>query len=133
MSQAKPTIGQYMTPAAHFVAPSDSLVTAQSLMEAHVIRHLPVVDAGKVVGMVTMSDLYVMESTFAFDPEKTEVSSAMSAEVYTVEPGELLETVAAEMADRRIGSAVIIEGGELRGVFTTTDACRVLAEVLKAR
>lgn len=122
-----------MTPAAHFVGPEDSLVTAQSLMEAHTIRHLPVVDDGKVVGMVTMSDLYVMESTFSFDPEKTTVSSAMSAEVYTVEPSELLETVAAEMAERRIGSAVIIEGGTLCGVFTTTDACRVLAEVLKQR
>jgi acetoin utilization protein AcuB len=133
MSQAKPTIGEHMTPAAHFVGPEDSLVTAQSLMEAHTIRHLPVVDDGKVVGMVTMSDLYVMESTFSFDPEKTTVSSAMSAEVYTVEPSELLETVAAEMAERRIGSAVIIEGGTLCGVFTTTDACRVLAEVLKQR
>lgn len=119
-----------MTAAKHKVAPSDPLSTARSLMEAHTIRHLPVVDGTKVVGMITMSDLFVMESTFGADPEKTLVSDAMSQDVYTVGPNEPLENVAREMARRYIGSAVVLEGERLTGVFTTTDACRVLAEVL---
>jgi acetoin utilization protein AcuB len=133
MTKETPTIGRSMTVAKHWVAPGDTLVAAKALMEAHTIRHLPVLEGTTVVGVVTMSDLFVMEATFAADPEKTTVEEAMSRDVYTVAPSEPLENVAREMARRYIGSAIVLEDGKLVGLFTTTDACRILAEVLASK
>ena len=44
-----------------------------------------------------------------------------------------LQRVVAEMAHRRIGSALITKDGRLAGIFTATDACRCLAELLAGR
>jgi CBS domain-containing protein len=43
-----------------------------------------------------------------------------------------LDHVVEEMAERRIGSALVTHHGTLAGIFTVTDACRVLAEILKS-
>jgi acetoin utilization protein AcuB len=54
----------------------------------------------------------------------------MSQEVFTVSPDSPLRMAAQEMAERKLGSAVVVEHGNVVGVFTATDACRVLALVL---
>jgi acetoin utilization protein AcuB len=133
MKSTRPTVGEHMSPAKHVVAPADSLAIARDVMQANLVRHLPVVEKDRVVGMITQSDLFVMESTFAVDPEKTRVRDAMSSDLYTVAPSEPLDVVAGEMARRHIGSAIVLEGGALVGLFTTTDACRILGEVLRER
>src|SRR5262245_39233431 len=124
------TVGRYMTEVRHQLAPGDTLVKAKELMQANAIRHLPVLKDSKVVGMLTLGDLYVMEAIVAADPEKTTVESAMSRELYLVEPEQPLAEVAGEMALRHVGSALVLKNGELTGIFTTTDACRVLGEIL---
>jgi acetoin utilization protein AcuB len=50
----------------------------------------------------------------------------MAEEPYTVSPEEPLDVVAAIMADHKIGSAVIVDCGEVQGIFTTVDALRAL-------
>jgi acetoin utilization protein AcuB len=50
-----------------------------------------------------------------------------------VRPDTPVDEVAREMADRRYGCAVVIEGGKVVGVFTTTDALRALSELLDRR
>jgi CBS domain-containing protein len=47
-----------------------------------------------------------------------------------VDAGEPAEAVAAAMAERHLGSALVTRAGKLVGIFTTTDACRALARVL---
>jgi acetoin utilization protein AcuB len=125
------TIGRYMTEAKYVVAPRDTLVKAKELMQLYQVRHLPVLDGPKVVGMVTLGDLYVMEAIVEADPDKTLVENAMSRELYIVGPDAPLSEVATEMARREVGSALVVENDRLAGIFTTTDACRVLGEVLK--
>ena len=61
------------------------------------------------------------------DPEKLAVEEAMSQEVYSVSPKASLREVAQTMAERKYGSAVVMEGNQVRGIFTTVDALRVLA------
>ena len=56
--------------------------------------------------------------------------SFILGEPYTVAPDAQLREVARTMAERKIGSAVVVDGGEVTGVFTTTDALRALAAVL---
>lgn len=126
------TIGASMTTAKYSVAPTDTLGKAKELMQLNAVRHLPVLDGGRVVGIVTLSDLYVMEAIVAADPDKTHVEDAMSKELYLVAPETPLAEVAREMAARGVGSAIVVENQRLVGIFTSTDACRVLGEVLSA-
>lgn len=112
------------------VRPTDPLAEAREMMTANACRHLPVVEDGALVGMISLGDLYVMEALNQLDPEDTEVQSAMSRDILAVPRGTPLRHVAAEMARLHVGSAIVVDGVRPIGIFTSTDACRVLAEVL---
>ncbi|MEW6270451.1 MAG: CBS domain-containing protein [Thermodesulfobacteriota bacterium] len=60
------------------------------------------------------------------------VRNAYEEGPYVVEDDEPLDVVAREMADRQIGSALVTRHGKLVGIITTTDVCRLLADVLAA-
>lgn len=128
-----PTIREHMSPAIHTVRESDPITTAKELMQVHSIRHLPVLgEGGEVVGMVSLGDLYVVEAVAELDPDRTNVSAAMSQELFTVAPGTALVEVVCTMAKEHIGSALVLEEGRLLGLFTASDACRVLGQVLRS-
>lgn len=129
---SQPTVGDYMGQNVHSIPPTESLRTARDLMQAHGIRHLPVLRGGHLVGLLSLSDLYVLESSLGVDPETSRVADAIQGEVYSVPPSAPLRTVARAMTDRRIGTAVVVEGGAVVGLFTATDAVRALAEILEA-
>lgn len=107
------------------------MALAHQMMRKYSIRHLPVLHAGKVVGMVTMRDLHLLETLPDVDPHETGVEEAMSTDVFEVERAAPLADVADTMAARKLGSAVIVERGAVIGVFTTTDALRALAAALR--
>jgi acetoin utilization protein AcuB len=103
------------------------------MMRTHHIRHLPVLDGGKLVGMVTERDLHLVETLRDVDPREVIVDEAMSNHVYSVDPDIALDVVAETMAEHKYGSAVAIQNGKVVGIFTTNDACRALAELLHSR
>jgi acetoin utilization protein AcuB len=105
----------------------DTLADARRVMRERGIRHLPVLDAGRLVGVVSQRDLYLAESLAGVDPGTDTVREAMCGEPYTVPPGASLEEVATTMAERRLGSAIVVDRGAVIGVFTTVDALRALA------
>jgi acetoin utilization protein AcuB len=119
-----------MTSAVHCIGSDQPLSVAHEMMRTHAIRHLPVLKAGKLVGILSLRDLHLVETLPGADPEKITVDEAMTEDLYAVGPTTDLREVAVEMANRKLGSAVIVEKGKLRGLFTTTDALRALAEVL---
>jgi len=55
------------------------------------------------------------------------VDEAMTIDVYTVPPTATLAKVAGAMAEHRYGSALIVDGEKVVGIFTTVDAMRALA------
>jgi len=126
------TIGEHASPLRVWISPDASLSEASELMQAEGVRHLPVLQDERLVGMLTLSDLYAIQSMLALEPAESAVSMAMSQELYCVSPQTALAQVAQEMAARGIGSAVVIEDERPVAIFTTTDACRVLAQVLRA-
>jgi acetoin utilization protein AcuB len=128
MAQAL-TVQAFMTASPHSIGHDQKLSLAHTLMRKYSIRHLPVLDAGKLVGVVTDRDLHLVETLKDVDPEGVVVEEAMSQEVYAVGPGAPLREVAAHMAERKLGSAVVLKGGRVVGVFTTTDALRAVAEL----
>jgi acetoin utilization protein AcuB len=126
-----PTVRQYMTPSPHTIGPTRSLALARRTMLEHRVRHLPVLDGGHIVGVVSERDLLFVESLPGVNPTEVQVAEAMVQEVFTVDPdmpiGEVVET----MIERKMGSAVVCEEERVVGVFTTIDALRALHERLE--
>ena len=125
-----PTINRFMSRSPHTIGHDQPLAAAHQMMNEHGIRHLPVLKAGKLVGIVSQRDLHFVETLRGVDAKEVKVSEAMSPEAFTVGPRASLRKVAAEMARKKYGSAVVMDGGHVAGVFTTVDALRALASVL---
>ncbi len=122
-----------MTEAPHSIGADQTLETAHEMMRAHRIRHLPVLRAGKLVGLVSQRDLYLVETLQDVDPRTVRVDEAMSQNAHCVAPTAPLARVAATMAEKKYGAVVVMEGGDVVGVFTTIDAMRALVTVLEGR
>ncbi len=130
MTAKEVTISERMTKTPHLIGAEQSLKTAHDLMRKHHIRHLPVLHGGKLIGIVSERDLHLVETLHDVDPANVRVEEAMSQDVYAVTPKTPLKEVVREMAARRLGSAVVVDGAQVIGVFTTVDALETLAGVL---
>jgi len=131
MSRFPIEIEKYMSSVVVVIDPQQTLAEAVRLMRLHRIRHLPVLAHGRLVGLVSQRDVYLMESFDRTDPSQILVKEAMSSSPYTVDPEEPIDVVAREMARRKIGSALVAHGGRLLGLFTATDALQALAALVE--
>jgi len=109
---------------------STSIADAKRIMEAHRIRRLPVVDKGKLVGIVTdrrlesvspskATSLTVWELSYLLD--KTTVKEIMERDVVTVSPDMTAEESLALAQSHKVGALVVIEDGRVVGIATTND------------
>lgn len=125
------TVEQWMTRSPECIAMHQSLATAQKRMVDLGVRHLPVLDGGQLVGVISDRDLGLLG---ALAPEKLvsmRVEDAMSGVPYCVPPHTPVREVARHMATRKVGSAIVMDQSKVLGVFTTTDALAALAELLR--
>lgn len=120
-----------MTPSVHTIPMESTLPQARAMMKEHGIRHLPVLDGTSLVGLLSDRDLARMEGFPMIDFDLVSVPDAMSEEPYVVAPDDAAIDVFRTMQERRYGSAIISDGGTVVGVFTTTDALRVLVELMR--
>lgn len=127
------TIETFMSPGPHTIGIDQKLSKAHGFMRTHAIRHLPVLDGGRLVGILSERDLGLVEALPGVDPSEISVEEAMSSSVYAVAPGASLARVADEMAQHRYGCAVVMDGAKVIGIFTTVDACRALADTLRTQ
>jgi acetoin utilization protein AcuB len=122
------TIGEFMTPGPHTIGREQSLIAARQLMNKNHICHLPVLHAGELVGVVSDRELEVMEVLPG--SKQLSVEDAMVPGVYTTSEDTPLANVAADMSRLKLGSAVVVKGGHVVGVFTAGDGLRALARLL---
>jgi acetoin utilization protein AcuB len=132
MTKPIPTIQKYMTTAPHSIGSEQTIARASEVMKEHQVRHLPVLHGGKLMGILSDRDIRLIES-IDDDASGLAVSEAMTEEPYTVEPDAPLDEVVAEMAEKKYGSAVIMQNNKVVGIFTTVDACQALSELLRTR
>jgi acetoin utilization protein AcuB len=126
----KPTIRQYMTHNPHTIGREQTLEVAHRVMREHRVRHLPVLEGGKLVGLVSQRDLHLIETLRDVDPAETTVEEAMTMDVYVTAPNTPLAEAARVMAENKYGSAVVVDRAKIVGVFTTVDALLALAQLL---
>ncbi|MGA9521851.1 MAG: CBS domain-containing protein [Myxococcaceae bacterium] len=121
-----------MTPAPETVNLRCSIAEAYDIMQSLKVRHLPVVDDGKLVGILSERDLCIAKIAHGIDPTDIAVGEVMIRDIYTVEPDTPIEEAALAMVEGRFGSSVVLSRGEVAGIFTTTDALRVLVQARAA-
>jgi acetoin utilization protein AcuB len=126
-----PLVRQQMSTSPHTIGPKQTLAAASAILRRHGIRHLPVLDAGRIVGMLSHRDILLIESLPDVKPDEVPVEDAMVQDVFTVSLdtpiGEAIET----MIERKVGSAVVVENDRVVGVFTTIDALTALHHLLE--
>jgi len=109
---------------------STSVVDARRIMTAHRIQRLPVVDRGKVVGIVTVRGLDQVSPAKADNItiwglshllESTTVAEIMKRQVITVPPDMLVEEAVSVAQSNKVGSLLVVEDGRMVGIVTTND------------
>ncbi len=125
-----PPIKSVMTPFPYHTDGSQTLQDALRMMEQHDIRHLPVMQGGEIVSVITDGDVRLALGP-ALGAERLRVSDVVHREAYRVELTEPLDVVVSRMADEHIDCAVVLKNSRLVGIFTMTDACRCLGGMLR--
>ena len=119
-----------MTKKVETVGPNDALVTAEDVMRLGRIRHMPVVDEGELVGLVSQRDLFhsALVKALGFGTHATQkaretmlVKEAMTSDVTTTTPDTPLADAARLMLDRKIGCLPVVENKKLVGILTEAD------------
>lgn len=123
-------ISEFMTEGAFSIGLDQTIAEAGRRMRAHRIRHLPVLDGGRLVGLLSERDIALIDGLPGVDPDEVSVEEAMSSEPYTVLPSTPLDEVVRVMAEKKLGSAIVAENARVVGVFTTVDALTVLGKLL---
>jgi CBS domain-containing protein len=119
-------IASLMTPQPWTVRLDDSIAVARRMIAERKIHHLPVLERDTVVGMVTERDL-------ALAADRLGTVGEVMAPVHRVDADTPLDDVLDAMTTRRWDAVVITTDDQVAGIFTTSDAVRVLRDTLRRR
>jgi len=135
-------VAELMATKVFTVEPQDMIDRVFFLIHYEKIRHLPVVEKGKVVGIVSDRDLYKAlgpkSNSNAVAPNKdetqlhvvpTKVQNIMRRGVLTVTPDTLAADAAAIMAEHKVGALPVVENDKLVGILSATDILRVFSQI----
>jgi acetoin utilization protein AcuB len=100
---------------------------ARRLMDERRIRHLPVMEGGRLVGMVSDRDVRSVKG----DAGGVAAGSIMTPELLTVTPDTRVERAARLMLEARIGSLPVMDGDALAGIVTYTDLLHAFVRVIE--
>lgn len=127
-------IADVMSPCAYTIPASDSLDAAQRLMDLHGFRHLPVIDEGDLIGILTERDIVLARSIRADPSVVVNCGQACSPSFVSVQSNERVIDVVELMAQRKLDCVLVSDDKErFVGIFTTTDVCRLLILALEER
>jgi acetoin utilization protein AcuB len=119
------------------VGPETTAAAALALCREKGIRHLPVLEGGWLVGMISDRDLRSATPALG-DPDRAQalerirVADEMAKEVATVRPEDPIEEAAIEMYERKIGCLPVVDDGDLVGIVTSSDVMRAFVRLVGA-
>ncbi len=133
----KNLVRDWMTPNPITIDPKTSLPEAHKLMKECRIRRLPVVDHGRVVGILTLGDireaspsdatsLSIFELNYLL--AKLNVEKIMTRDPITIRPDATIREAAQIMLEHKIGGLPVVEAEKLVGIITESDIFRVLVQ-----
>ena len=131
--KAIPAIEKFMTTVPHTIGSDTSLAKAEKMMAEYRVRHLPVLDGGRLVGILSDRDIKMVMGFKDVNPDEVSVSEACSEEPFKVSPKAPLTEVCNEMAAHKYGSVLVVDNNKLVGIFTWVDALNAFAELMETR
>ncbi len=131
MSATQPTVREFMTPDPVTIDGGLSVADARTRMFQINARHLPVYVGGHLVGILSDRDLARISAVDGFESSTSTAEQACTPNPYVVGPNAPLAEVAEVLADQKFGAALVMEGGNLLGMFTVVDALRALVAQLR--
>ena len=132
------TVRDIMTTEVTTLGRNDSLQLVTDIMTLGRVRHFPVIDDGKVVGVVSQRDLYKasLGSVMKYGEkaqraflEGIPVKEVMSDPPITIAPHAAVQDAARLMMEKKIGCLPVLEGAQLAGIVTETDMLKLVAEM----
>ncbi len=128
----KPTLREVMTASPTTIAITATLSQAKALMDKLKVHHLPVMDGTLVESVISLRDVerFTLPAHRISQDEELLVSDIVPTRAFAADIDDPLDRVVALMAERHMGAVIVLDQGELAGIFTETDACRVLAKLL---
>ena len=118
------------------LGPEASAAEAWALCRDHNIRHVPVVQEGRLVGLVSDRDLRDVrgggENRESDTPRWVRLGDMMTRRVVTIHPLDTIEHAAREIYDRKIGCLPVVADDELVGIITSSDMMRTLIQLVGA-
>ena len=126
-------VREIMTGSPVTLKPEDTLDLANDVISLGRIRHIPVVEDGRLVGLLSERDLIGAAATTIFGLKQKRKSAllktvlikdVMKKRVISVKPDTPIKAAAHLMADKKIGCVPVVESGTLVGLLTTTDILR---------
>lgn len=128
-----------MQPEVATLKADDHLDLADDIMRLGRIRHMPVVDGDRVVGIVSQRDLFraAISSVLKLRPAaerewlaKIAVREVMTTELISVAPDTTIRAAIGRMLEKRIGCLPVVEHGKLVGLLSEADCLGHLANLL---
>jgi len=119
------SVGQWMSANPVTVAPGDPIVVAQRLMHEGNFRTLPVVKAGKLIGIVTDRDL----RTVGPNADHVTVEQAMTRDLFTITAETSVFEASRLLGERKVGALPVMQDAQLIGILSTEDLLKAFAEI----
>jgi CBS domain-containing protein len=107
----------------------ETLATVVARMREQHCHHVPVMDGPHLFGILSREDLHEQALRDAGGKESRLAGDVCTRDPLTVGPMTPVVEVAQAMLERGVGSALVTEGDVLVGIFTGTDALRLIAEL----
>lgn len=118
---------------------SDSLDLVDDLMNLGRIRHMPIMSAGQLVGVISQRDLFRAAVSSVLNLRRTaerdwlakiSVREVMTTHVFTIAPDAPMQSAVEVMLKKKIGCLPVVENGKLLGLLSESDCLRYLAHLL---
>jgi CBS domain-containing protein len=110
-----------MTANPRTASPAQSLADAAQIMQSEDVGSVPVVEDGRLVGVLTDRDIAIRAVAEGVDVQTLNVGDVASREPVTVEPGQDLDEALALMARHQVRRLPVVDDGQLVGILAQAD------------
>jgi CBS domain-containing protein len=119
------TISEVMTRDVRACEPTTTIVDAAKTMASEDVGPVPIVEDGRLTGIVTDRDIVVRVVAEGKDPTATTVSEIASSDLVTVSPDDDIDEVLSLMSERQVRRIPVVEGDRLVGIVAQADVARM--------
>lgn len=135
-------VQQFMTSQVITVSPNENILNAMNILKTKRINRLPVINNGKLVGIVTDGDLRAASPSPVTSLSKFEMNELLSKvsikdvavkKVITCTADTLIEDAALLMREHKIGALPVLEGDKLAGIITQNNILDAFLDIMGVR